>query len=228
MRVRGNTRACASLASKTSIKRIYLRTDEVVCPFIRLDMPEALQRSMCCIQSPSAECAECSRIDNCVLECSSTHDSPVASSVVGNRRCEYSGCVRKHSAAPVAAAHSARLMFNIFNTYVRQVAQSRRYLLRCCPALCSYRHYHVPWKITFVCWRRGLKALAVLEQELEGKRYLINNEFSAADISIGCGCPLAPCFFIIVIHIIISLARLLHTCWLYVLVRTSSFIPVCL
>lgn len=31
----------------------------------------------------------------------------------------------------------------------------------------------------------GLKALAVLEKELEGKQYLVNNEFSAADISVG-------------------------------------------
>ncbi len=37
---------------------------------------------------------------------------------------------------------------------------------------------------------RGLEALAVLEKELEGKQYLVNNEFSAADISVGYISPL--------------------------------------
>ncbi len=37
---------------------------------------------------------------------------------------------------------------------------------------------------------RGLKALAVLEKELEGKQYLVNNEFSAADISVGYASPI--------------------------------------
>ncbi len=35
---------------------------------------------------------------------------------------------------------------------------------------------------------RSLEAFDTLEKILEGKEYLVNNEFSAADIAVGFGC----------------------------------------